>query len=294
MHRAEPLARHSTFRIGGPADLLCVPETRKDLISIMRWVTEYEVPWVALGNGSNILFSDKGFRGVVIKIRGAGPVSGTLWDIERDGNRVHAGAGISLARLARFCAGVGLSGMEWGTGIPGVVGGSIRGNAGAHGWEMGDVVESVEAAMPSGEMVTLSGQALGFSYRHSQLDPAALITCATFVMQPGDPDVIRKRIQEYTDSRKRTQPSADQSAGCMFKNPPGDSAGRLIDISGCKGLQVGGAVVSELHANFIVNLDGQATASDTLNLIDQIRTRVHENTGVTLDLEVRVMKSEGV
>ena len=182
--------------------------------------------------------------------------------------------------------------MEWATGIPGVVGGSIRVNAGAHGWEMGDVVESVEVVLPPGETVALSGQALGFSYRHTQLDPAALITRATFMMQPDDPDVIRTRIQEYTDYRKGTQPSTDQSAGCMFKNPPGDSAGRLIDISGCKGLQVGGAVVSELHANFIVNLDGRATASDTLGLIDQIRTRVYENTGVTLDLEVRVMKSE--
>lgn len=286
--RSEPLADHTTFRIGGPADLLCLPETLDDVLRIVQWVTARSIPWIALGNGSNMLFSDAGFRGVVIKIQGHGLVSGTLWDIQQEDVRIWAGAGISLARLAWFCASVGLSGVEFATGIPGVVGGSIRGNAGAHGASLGDRVEAVNVMVPSGEILTLSAHDVGFTYRHTRLSPSVLITRASFILTPDDPQTIRERIREYTEYRKRTQPSADQSAGCIFKNPSGNSAGRLIDLAGCKGLQVGDAVVSHRHANFIINR-GHATADDTLRLIDRIRALVSERTGVRLDLEVRVI-----
>ncbi|MBI4551009.1 MAG: UDP-N-acetylmuramate dehydrogenase, partial [Candidatus Latescibacteria bacterium] len=225
------------------------------------------------------------------KIQGHGVVPGTLWSIRQEGLHVQAGAGISLARLAWFCASVGLSGVEFATGIPGVVGGSIRGNAGAHGASLGDRVETVEGMETDGGTRILSAQEVGFGYRHTRLSPSVIIISARFALTPDDPQAIRERIREYTEYRKRTQPSADQSAGCMFKNPSGDSAGRLIDLAGCKGLQVGDAVVSDRHANFIINR-GQATAADTLRLIDRIRDLVLQRTGVALDLEVRVIGQE--
>lgn len=292
IRREEPLAGHSTFRIGGPADVLCLPETVDDVIAVLRWVSDRAVPWMALGNGSNVLFDDAGFRGVVIKIRGNSVTPGTLWQMDQDGDRVKAGAGVSLARLAWFCAAAGLSGAEWASGIPGVIGGSIYGNAGAHGGCMADLLEAVDVILPPGEPVTLTAAEIGFQYRRTVLPPSALIVGARFALQPDPPETIRDRIREYTDYRKRTQPSADQSAGCIFKNPPGDSAGRLIDAAGCKGWQVGAAQVSDRHANFIVN-HGHATCAETLRLIDVIRARVKDRTGVSLDLEVRVVNEVG-
>jgi UDP-N-acetylmuramate dehydrogenase len=291
--RDEPLERHSTFRIGGPADLLCLPETMDDLCEVVRWVAANGVPWLVIGNGSNLLFPDEGFRGVVIKIRGNTPAPGTLWDLSQEDEHIRAGAGVSLARLAWFAASAGLSGVEFGTGIPGVVGGSIRGNAGAHGSQLGDWVDSIEVVRPPDTVTVLRTDRVGFRYRHTALDAAAIITGAVFRLRPDRPEDIRDRIREFTEYRKQTQPSADQSAGCIFKNPPAASAGQLIDRAGCKGLRIGEAMVSERHANFIINC-GQATAADTLRLIDAVRERVLTHAGIVLELEVRILKPEGV
>ena len=288
--RNEGLDRHSTYRIGGPADVLCLPENRRELHEIVTAATIYEMPWMVLGNGSNILFSDDGFRGLVIKIRGSTPVEGTLWHLKQEGEFIHAGAGISLPRLAWSSAATGLSGLEFCTGIPGVVGGSIRGNAGAHGSDLGSALESIELLQPPGNIVTIPASEAGFSYRKSGIDPSSIVTGALFRLTPDDSENVYERIRAFTEYRKRTQPSSDQSAGCMFRNPPGDKAGRLIDAAECKGLQIGGARVSDVHANFVIN-QGDATASDALRLIDAVRERVLERTGVTLELEVRVMKS---
>ena len=289
--RNEPLSRHTTFRVGGLADVLCLPVTRFDLLEIINFATFHDIPWLILGNGSNIIFDDDGYRGLVIKIKGSAPANGTLWHLNKDQDRIHVGAGVSLARLAWYTAAFGMSGLEFSTGIPGVVGGSIRGNAGAHQMELSQFIESIELLIPPNTITTISAAEAQFSYRHASIDPNAIVTSAILKLKSDDPEIIRERINSFTKYRKQSQPSADQSAGCMFKNPKGKSAGQLIDRSGCKGWQVGGARVSELHGNFIVN-QGEATACDTLALIDQVRERVHQETGIALELEVRILRSE--
>ena len=290
LRRHESLDRHSTYRVGGPADVLCRPETRSELVEVVTTAHVRGIPWLVLGNGSNVLFSDEGFRGLVIKIRGSTPARGTLWHLEQEDEFIRAGAGVSLPRLAWSAAAAGLSGLEFCTGIPGVVGGSIRGNAGAHGSDLSRVLESIELLQPPGNVVTIGASEAGFSYRESGIDRDGIVTGAVFRLTPDDPENVYERIRDYSEYRKRTQPSSDQSAGCMFKNPAGDKAGRLIDAAGCKGLQVGGSRVSDVHGNFVIN-QGGATASDALRLIDTVRERVLERTGVALELEVRVMKS---
>ncbi len=290
VHEKEPLARHSTLRTGGPADVLCTPHTTGDLQKILKWALEEGLPWIVLGNGSNMLFPDFGYRGVVIKIRGSQVKPETLWHLDQKGHTVSAGAGVSLARLASFCAGAGLSGMEWASGIPGVVGGSVKGNAGAHGSDMGEAVAQIDCMRASGEIFTLNPNELGFEYRDSGISSDMLIVRAMFSMADDDPEVIKRRIQEHTEYRKKTQPTAGQSAGCMFKNPEGDSAGRLIDVAGCKGMVEGGAMVSGHHGNFIVNR-GNAKSADALRLINLIRKRVLDHTGIALTLEVRLVEN---
>jgi len=290
LRRREGLDRHSTYRVGGPADVLCRPETRSELVEVVTTAHVRGIPWLVLGNGSNVLFSDEGFRGLVIKIRGSTPASGTLWHLEQEDEFIRAGAGVSLPRLAWSAAAAGLSGLEFCTGIPGVVGGSIRGNAGAHGSDLSRVLESIELIQPPGNVVTIGASEAGFSYRESGIDRDSIVTGAVFRLTRDEPENVYERIRDFSEYRKRTQPSSDQSAGCMFKNPVGDKAGRLIDAAGCKGLQVGGSRVSDIHGNFVIN-QGGATASDALRLIDEVRERVLERTGVALELEVRVMKS---
>ncbi len=290
LRRDEALDRHTTYRVGGPADVMFLPETRSELLAVVTAAHVRQIPWLVLGNGSNVLFADEGFRGLVIKIRGSIPAEGTLWHLRQEGEFIWAGAGVSLPRLARSAAATGLSGLEFCTGIPGVIGGSIRSNAGAHGSDLGAVLESVEMILPHGDVVTIRASEAGFSYRKSGIDPDGIVTGAVFRLTPDEPENVYERIRVFTEYRKRTQPSSDQSAGCMFKNPAGDKAGRLIDAAGCKGLQVGGSRVSDVHGNFVVN-QGGATASDALRLIEAVRERVFERTGVALELEVRVMKS---
>ena len=290
LRRNEGLDRHTTYRVGGPADVMCLPETRSELLEAVTAAHVRGIPWLVLGNGSNVLFSDEGFRGLVVKIRGSTPAEGTLWHLKQEGEFIRVGAGVSLPRLARSAAATGLSGLEFCTGIPGVVGGSIRGNAGAHGSDLGRVLESIELLQPPGNVVTIPASEAGFSYRKSGIDRDSIVTGAVFRLTPDEPENVYERIRDFTEYRKRTQPSSDQSAGCMFKNPEGGKAGRLIDAAGCKGLQVGGSRVSDVHGNFVVN-QGGATASDALRLIDLVRERVYQRTGVALELEVRVMKS---
>ncbi len=287
--RREPLSQHTTYRVGGPADVMCLPQTVSQLRHALAWAVNHGMPWMVLGNGSNVLFSDAGYRGMVIKIRGSRPAPGTLWYLNHDGHSLRVGAGVGLARVASYCASAGLTGMEWGAGIPGVLGGSIVGNAGAHGWEMGDLVVEVDLLNKDGVSESMPHGQVGFAYRHTELSTDYLITGATLAVKEDDPEDIRRRIQEYTEYRKRSQPSADQSAGCMFRNPAGDSAGRLIDLTGCKGLRKGGAMVSPLHGNFIVN-SGGATAADTLALIETVRGKVGKATGIELALEVRLVE----
>jgi UDP-N-acetylmuramate dehydrogenase len=282
VRRNAPLARLVAFRIGGPADLLVVPRTPGELREAVRVLGEEGVAPVFIGAGSNVLVGDRGIRGVVVKI-GKG-----VDRVEIDGERVTAGAGAGLPALAFRCARAGLSGLEFAAGIPGSVGGGVVMNAGAHGHAMADVVEAVDVLGPEGER-RLDRAALEFAYRSSVLQRDRWVVLgATCRLARGDPAVVLARLNAWLAHRGATQPIGPPSSGCIFRNPPGDHAGRLIEAAGGKGLTVGGARVSEIHANYIVN-DGNATASDVMALAERVRVRVREHSGVSLELEVKLL-----
>lgn len=279
VREAEPLRRHVSFRIGGPADLLVVPRSADDLRAAAGYLFRERIPFVVLGAGSNVLIADAGIRGVVIKL-GKG-----LDRVAYDGERVIAEAGAGLPHLAREAAHRGLSGLEFAAGIPASVGGAVVMNAGAHGHAMEDVVHAVRVVTPAGERV-LEASALGYAYRTSvlQTQPAVVLE-ATLTLARGDPAAVRQRTDAWLRHRGETQPIGPPSSGCVFRNPAGDHAGRLIDLAGGKGLVVGGARVSEVHANYILNT-GEATAADVRGLMDKVSALVMEKLGVVLEPEI--------
>ncbi|SFG46047.1 UDP-N-acetylmuramate dehydrogenase [Planifilum fulgidum] len=280
----EPLSQHTTWRVGGPADLFIYPRSKDELERAMQIVRRHGLPWRVIGRGSNLLVRDGGIRGAVFKI-GEG-----LDGLSIDGTRVVAGGGCSLIKLSRQTARQGLTGLEFAEGIPGTVGGAVCMNAGAHGSETSRVLTSAEVLLDSGERVVLSKEELGFRYRTSVLQGKVkgIVTEATFQLAHGDPQKIAAEMARYRDRRKQTQPLQYPCAGSVFRNPPGDHAGRLIEASGLKGYRVGDAEVSTQHANFIINR-GQATATDVLALIDHIVRTVEERFGVRLKTEVQVV-----
>jgi UDP-N-acetylmuramate dehydrogenase len=280
----EPLSQHTTWRVGGPADLFIYPRSKDELERAMQIVRRHGLPWRVIGRGSNLLVRDGGIRGAVFKI-GEG-----LDGLSIDGTRVVAGGGCSLIKLSRQTARQGLTGLEFAEGIPGTVGGAVCMNAGAHGSETSRVLTSAEVLLDSGERVVLSKEGLGFRYRTSVLQGKVkgIVTEATFQLAHGDPQKIVAEMARYRDRRKQTQPLQYPCAGSVFRNPPGDHAGRLIEASGLKGYRVGDAEVSTQHANFIINR-GQATATDVLALIDHIVRTVEERFGVRLKTEVQVV-----
>ena len=280
----EPLSQHTTWRVGGPADLFIYPRSKDELERAMHIVRKHGLPWRVIGRGSNLLVRDGGIRGAVFKI-GEG-----LDGLSIDGTRVVAGGGCSLIKLSRQTARQGLTGLEFAEGIPGTVGGAVCMNAGAHGSETSRVLTSAEVLLDSGERVVLSKEGLGFRYRTSVLQGKVkgIVTEATFQLAHGDPQKIAAEMARYRDRRKQTQPLQYPCAGSVFRNPPGDHAGRLIEASGLKGYRVGDAEVSTQHANFIINR-GQATATDVLALIDHIVRTVEERFGVRLKTEVQVV-----
>jgi UDP-N-acetylmuramate dehydrogenase len=277
------MAPLTTFRIGGPAALYLEPESDADLAAVARARSGTALPLVVIGKGSNLLVADRGFPGIVLRLG-----RGYRW-IARDGERLTAGAATPLPALAGVANQHGLSGLEFGIAIPATLGGAVRMNAGAHTRSMADVVERVDVydldadrarSIPAGE--------IGFSYRRSLLDDDVVVTGAALSLEVGVPTVIRARMDEARDWRRRTQPLAEPNCGSVFKNPPGDHAARLIDEVGLKGLRVGGASVSRKHANFIV-ADPGARAHDVVALIGEIRTRVRTATGVELEPEVHLI-----
>lgn len=280
--REEPLWRHTSFRVGGPADLLLEPADRDSLIAAVRRVRELEAPLLVLGCGTNLLVSDRGFRGVVVSTKRA------LSGIRFDGTKVECGAGEGIARLARECAKRGLAGLEGLGGIPGTVGGAVVMNAGAFGCEVSKCLGQVELLDIRGTVCDVSAHDLGLGYRSSALPHGSVVLSATFTLAPEDPRRLTERLWELDARRKELQPVGLPSAGCIFKNPPGDSAGRLIEAAGAKGLREGGAEVSSKHANFIVNAGG-ATADDVRRLAERVKKLVAERFGVVLDLEVRIV-----
>lgn len=277
----EPLARHTSARIGGPADAFLVARTVADLRQAAGSAWAHGLPLLILGGGSNVLISDAGVRGLVVHNRAD--------RVSFDGTRVTADSGASTIALARRCASRGLAGFEWAIGVPGTLGGAVFGNAGAHGGDMAASVVAVEAATPAGD-VSLTNAELAFEYRSSILKreprPLAILRVA-LELHEEDPAAVRARADEYNTYRKRTQPPG-ATIGSMFKNPPGDYAGRLIDAAGLKGMRVGGAQISEKHGNFFVNA-GEATASDVKALIDRARAEVAARFSVALELEIELV-----
>ena len=274
------LAPLTSFRIGGPAALFAEPHGDDDLAAIARAVSDAGVPWTILGKGSNVLVSDAGFQGLVIRLGRA-----YQW-MERDGTRVRAGAAMPLPRVSGGAAAAGLTGLEFGVAIPGSLGGAVRMNAGAHARSMSDVVEAVRVfSIDGGSARLVPAEEAGFAYRTSAFGRDTLVLEATMALREAEPRAIRELMDEARAWRRATQPLAEPSCGSVFKNPPGDHAARLVDAAGCKGLTHGGAQVSAKHANFIVTRPG-ATAADVLAVIRDVRRRVADRFGVDLETEV--------
>ena len=282
----EPMAKHTSFRIGGPADVLAQPANEAELAALLKRAREHAVPVTLVGNGSNLLVRDKGIRGLVIKL------SNLFNSITVDGNVLTFGSGISLAMASKKAASLSLSGMEFAVGIPGTIGGAVYMNAGAYDGEMAKVVTSVRVMDREGKISELKASELAFAYRHTALQNSGLIvTSVTCVLQPDEADAIAAKMADFSQRRISKQPLELPSAGSMFKRPPGYFAGTLIDQTGLKGYTVGGAQVSTKHAGFVVNVGG-ATAQDVLQLISDVQSKVFAAHGVRLEPEVLVLGEE--
>lgn len=278
----EPIDKYTSFGIGGPADVMVFPQGLEDVQAALSLCREEGLPYLVLGGGSNLLVRDGGFRGMIIHMGGA------FLDLEAEGGRVRAGAGVRLSRLVAFCSKLALTGMESLAGVPGTIGGAVRGNAGAFGGSISDHLTAVRLVTREGDECLLARDRLEFSYRRSSLPDGCVVFEAAYELTPGDPIQIRRRVSETLLQRNRHQPVEWRSAGSVFKNPPGDYAGRLVEKAGLKGVRIGGACISPKHGNFIINLGG-ATALDILALIDLMRDRVRDEMGVELELEVRMV-----
>lgn len=277
----EPMAPYTTLGVGGPADIFVEVSTEDELAALMAYIFESGIPWMIIGDGANLLVSDKGIRGIVIKL------TGEFSNITVQGGRIIAGSSARISKVADIAAKNNLSGLEGVGTVPGSVGGAIVMNAGTHRGYIDEVTDGVRVVTDTGEKLTLSKEKCGFSYRNSrfQYDKSLIITYAVFKMKSGDGGAIAEHLESVRKHRAETQPQG-KSAGCFFKNPTGLSAGKLIDGAGCKGMREGGAVVSEIHSNFIMNAHN-ATASDLFNLAEKVRKLVKDIHGIDLEYEVR-------
>jgi UDP-N-acetylmuramate dehydrogenase len=274
------LSGHTTWQIGGPAELLALPAHRDDLLLAVGWAASSGTPWRILGNGSNLLIADAGVRGLVLRVRKV------LEQVTRQGNTLHAGAGASFPALANRAANEGLSGLEFAAGIPGTVGGAVVMNAGWHQYETGSAVAAVEFLAADGTEQEIPGAACDFGYRRSRFRGGRdVVLAATFALQPGDPKALAAAMEQFAASRKANQPTDLPSCGSVYLKPEGDFAGRLIEAAGLKGHREGGLVVSSRHANFFIN-EGGGTAADALALMALVEATVQEQLGVTLVREV--------
>ena len=285
MHENEPMSAHCSFRIGGPARLFVQPTDRAQLCRAVALCKAQGVRYYLLGNGSNILFADEGYDGAVLD------VSSMQDAVEVHGTQLTAGAGVRLSALCKTALEHGLTGLEFAAGIPGTVGGAAYMNAGAYGGELKDVVTLVTAMEQSGKTVAYTPAELQMSYRHSRFSDEAVpsaILSVTVALHPGDLETIRATIREFAARRREKQPLSVPGCGSTFKRPEGQFAGTLIDNAGLKGLRIGGASVSTLHAGFLVN-DENGTAADYLALVAAVQKAVQEDSGVWLEPEVRIL-----
>lgn len=279
----EPLAKHTSFRIGGCAEVMAFPRNREELAEILKKSALLDCKPVILGAGTNVLAPDEGVRGMVVCLKDC------LDGMEQlDDTHIRVMAGVTMARAAVFAANLGLSGMEFAHGIPGTVGGGVYMNAGAYGGEIRQICQSVEVMDFDGTLRRLSNPEMQFSYRHSILeDRPGIVVSADFALEPGESQAIRAKMKELIGKRTASQPLDMPSAGSAFKRPAGGYAAALIEQAGLKGYRCGGAAISEKHAGFAVNL-GNATAADVKNLLRQVSDRVFDRTGIRLEPEVRI------
>ena len=284
--RDASLAEHTTMRVGGPADLLATIRDRFALRGAVRLAQSRGWPLTILGRGSNVVISDAGIRGLVILNRSAGATVDAATGV------ISADSGLSMAKLSTIAADAGLTGAEFTLAIPGNVGGAVWASAGAHGGEIAQIIQGATILRPDGSEEELPREALELSYRSSRFKGEAgrgdVVLGATFQLQRGDPELIRGQLEEIRRWRREHQPLGIPSAGSVFRNPPGDAAGRLIEAAGLKGRRIGGAVVSAKHANFILN-EGEASAADLEQLIALVQHEVARHAGVRLQTEVRIV-----
>lgn len=279
----EPMKEHTSFKIGGPAELFFVPATVEDLERMLTYCHNEEISTYIMGNGSNLLVGDKGYKGVIIQ------VFRNLSEVRIEGNHVHAEAGVLLSKLANVICEAKLEGFEFASGIPGTLGGAVYMNAGAYGGEIKDVLISSKVLSRQGEIKVLSNEALELGYRHSALmDAGDIVLSAEIGLEPGESAGIRAKMDDLNQRRKDKQPVEKPSAGSTFKRPEGYYAGKLIMDAGLRGYQIGGAQVSEKHCGFVVNT-GNATGKDVIALIDYIQKAVKAQFEVDLEPEVRMI-----
>jgi UDP-N-acetylmuramate dehydrogenase len=277
-----PMRQFTSMRVGGPADCLFFPKSVNELRKVIRFAGRKKIPFLILGKGTNLVVRDKGVRGWVINLTQG------IKKIEIDGEIVEAEAGLSLQRLVQFSIGKGLTGLEPFFGIPGTVGGGLAMNAGAWGAELKDVLLSVTLMKEGGEIVERSRSKLRFSYRGLVILPSWIILKGRFELKKGKKEEILGRVKSYSEMRKRKQPLDYPSAGSIFKNPKEGPAGKWIEEAGLKGFRIGRAMVSERHANFIINL-GKAKAEEVIRLIEFVEKKVYEEKGISLEREVKVV-----
>ena len=282
----EPMAKHTSLKIGGPADLFVIPQDISSLKDIVVILKKVKIPFLALGNGTNILVRDGGIEGVVIALRPFRKIG--ILSENKTSVKVYVEAGAPLQRLVNFSKEKGYSGIEGLAGIPGSVGGAIYGNAGAFGYEMKDVLSIVSIMDAQGRIKQLKPEDIDFGYRRSSIPPTALILSAEIILKKDKEENVSTRIEGFLKKKWKSQPSSKPSAGCVFKNPPGLSAGKLIADAGCKGMCIGDVEVSSIHANFFAN-KGKAKASDFIKLMENVAHRVKEKFGVILEPEIRIV-----
>ncbi len=282
--RDEPMRMHTSLRLGGPADVFVRPSDTDSLQRALEVSERHGIEAVPLGGGTNTLVKDGGIRGVVVSLEG---LKGLRTEERGQDVLIKAGAGLSLQKIIALSRKSGLTGMEGLSGIPGTFGGAIAGNAGSFGFEIKDVLIEVALMMQDGALKSLEAGRLGFGYREAAVPPGAIIVSATLALRKDRPESVAKRIEDFLARRRQSQPLSEKSAGCVFKNPTGQSAGRLIDEAGCKGMKSGGIEVSSVHANFFINT-GEGKADDFLRLMELVSGRVREASGITLEPEIRI------
>lgn len=281
VRRGEPLAMHTWFQLGGPAEYFAEPTTVEELVTLVRRCHEQDIRVRVLGAGSNILVRDEGVRGLVLHL-----TEPAFCTIEVEGQTLRAGGGAKLGRVVTTSVHHGLAGLESLIGIPGTLGGALHGNAATHSGDIGQWTEEVTVVTRTGQIAVRQREDLVFGYGQSSLDEPVILE-ARLELQPDDPHDLARRMQKQWILRKASQPMGHQCAGCIFKDPRGVSAGELIERAGLKGTRIGGAIVSDRHANFIVT-EAEATSNDVLRLVDIIRAQVRDRLGVELELELEV------